>query len=62
MKFYVNTSERRVENGEVIITTGSHLVEASSELEARILFKKFPNERIESVIKEEEVVKKKVKN
>jgi hypothetical protein len=61
MKYVVNTTERRVENGEVIITSGSHVVEAGSEMEARLSFRKFPGERIDSVLKEEEVKKKKNK-
>jgi hypothetical protein len=61
MKYVVNTSERRVENGEVIMTHGSHVVEAGSELEARLSFRKFPGERIESVFKQEEIKKKKNK-
>jgi hypothetical protein len=64
MKYIVNTVERRVENGEAVNIHGCHPIEASSETEARVLFRPFPGERIESVVKQEEIVvkKKKVKN
>ena len=61
MKFVINTSERRKEDGEIVITHGSHVVEAVTEHEARLSFRPFPGERIESVFKQEEIVKKKNK-
>lgn len=61
MKFIVNTVERRVENGEAVNIHGCHPVEASSEAEARVLFRPFPGEKIESVVKEEAIVPKKKK-
>lgn len=61
MKFIVNTVERRVENGEVVNIHGCHPIEASSESEARVMFRPFPGEKIESVVKEEAIVPKKKK-
>jgi hypothetical protein len=61
MKWVINTSERRREDGEVVITQGSHVIEAASEYEARLSFRAFPGERIESVHKEAEIKKKKNK-
>jgi hypothetical protein len=58
-KWVVNTSEHRIENGERIVTHGSHIVEADSAGEARGSFKKFPYEKIESVILLAEAKKKK---
>jgi hypothetical protein len=60
-KWLINTSERRVENGEVIITQGTHTVVAENASLARLAFKPFPNEKIESIVKEEEPKKKKNK-
>jgi len=61
MKWVINTSERRKEEGQIVITHGSHVVDAVTEHEARLSFRPFPGERIESVFKQEEIVKKKNK-
>ena len=59
MKWLVNTIERHNDNGEFTQTRGSHVVDAESRLEAILAFKRFGNEKIESVVEQKAIVKKK---
>jgi hypothetical protein len=50
-KFIVDVKERQILEGQVTYVTSSHIVEASTENDARTFFfaRKFPNEVIQSV-------------
>ena len=61
MKWIVSTVESYYEQGQLMRTTGSHIVEADSEDAARKGFRKFPGEKIVGVSLQKEVVKKKNK-
>ena len=60
-KWIIDVREVQIIEGERSYTTSSHLVEACTDLEARLSFAKrcFGGERIQSVTEYEEVKKKK---
>jgi hypothetical protein len=59
-KWIVNVNESHMVEGQRATTTSSHIIEATTAFEARLLFanKAFPNERIQSVVECEAPSKK----